>query len=87
MAAQHKINHSLENKISELSTTISTFREEISPEGKFNFEVYQQDWEHQTTENKSMMDKLKEELICVHESLVDLQDDAHRDRKILYGEI
>lgn len=87
LAAQHTVNHKLEMMISELNTTISTFREEISPEGKFNFEKYELDWFHQETENKELMTKLKEEMIYVHESLESLKEDAHRDRKLLYTEI
>ena len=87
MAAQHSVNHHLENLISDLSTTISTFREEISPEGKFNYEVYQEDWEQQKSENEKIMERIKQEMICVHESLVEQEENAHRDRKLLYTEI
>lgn len=87
MQAHHKFSLGLKSMISDVSTQLSTLRNNLSPEGKFSFEIYENAWAAQQEENERIMENLKNEMINVHEILIEQNNDHKFDRKILYQEI
>ena len=62
-----------------MSTEMSTFRSQISPENKFSFQTYKND-------QNQIFEKIEKENKILLEKIGELEETENRDRILLYQE-